>query len=115
MAESIDEVRGMMRCVGRSPGADRTELTEDVAERSGSAAPGGLGELLLLGLLAISAISATSALVISGNWATGWAELEGGTGNGAFTIREMGDRFWEGGALALDLGESGLWEEGDSS
>jgi hypothetical protein len=112
MAESIDEVRGMMRCVGRSPGADRIELTEDVAERSGSAAPGGLGELLLLGLLAISA---TSALVISGNWATGWAELEGGTGNGAFTMREMGDRFWEGDALTLDLGESGLWEEGDSS
>ena len=33
----------------------------------------------------------------------------------ALAIRETGERFWEGEALALDLGESGLWETGDSS
>lgn len=33
----------------------------------------------------------------------------------ALAIRETGERFWDGEALALDLGESGLWETGDSS
>lgn len=95
----------MMRCVGWSPGADKIELTDDDAERSGSATPGGLGEFLSPGLLAMSAVPVFDMFE---DWATGWAELEGGTGNGAFTIREIGDRFWEGDALALDLGESGL-------
>jgi hypothetical protein len=42
IAESIDEVRGMARGVGRSPGADSTELIDDDAERSGSDTPGDL-------------------------------------------------------------------------
>jgi hypothetical protein len=65
MAESIDEVRGMTRCVGRSPGADRIELTEEDAERSGSVTTGGFDELLS------PAISVASVFRISGDWATG--------------------------------------------
>lgn len=68
MAESIDEVRGMIRCIGRSPGADRIELTEEDAERSGSVTPGGFDELLSPGMLAISEVSVFG---ISGDWATG--------------------------------------------
>lgn len=49
IAESIEDVRGMMRWVGRSPGADMIELTDEEAERSGSAAAGGLEMLVSLG------------------------------------------------------------------
>ena len=55
IAESMEEVRGMIRGVGRSPGADRTELTEEEAERSGSGAPGGLEIFVSPGLAAMSA------------------------------------------------------------
>lgn len=54
-------------------------------------------------------------LVISGEAEIGWVGFEGGTGNGALAIRETGERFCAGDALALALGESGLWEDGESS
>lgn len=105
IAESIDEVRGMTRGVGRSPGADSTELTDDDAERSGSDAPGGLA---IFPSPCLAGISSWSALIISGDWDIRWAEFEGGAGNGALAIRDIGDRFWEGDEFAVDRGESGL-------
>lgn len=113
MAESIDEVRGMARGVGRSPGADSTELTDDEdTERSGSDAPGGLA---MFPPPCLASISTWSGLVISGDWDIRRAELEGGVGNGALAIRDVGDRVWEADGLALDFGDSGLPETGDSS
>lgn len=50
IAESMEDVRGMMRWVERSPWPDSIELTDEEAERSGSAAPGGLEILPSLGL-----------------------------------------------------------------
>lgn len=105
IAESIDEVRGMTRGVGRSPGADSTELTGDGAERSESDAPGGLA---IFRSPCLTDISNWSALIISGDWDMGWPEFEGGAGNGALAIRDIGDRFWAGEELAVDRGESGL-------
>lgn len=106
MAESIDEVRGMARGVGRSPGADSTELTDDDAERSGSDAP---GSLAILPSPCLPVMSTWSALILSGDWdMRWWAAFEGGAGNGALVIRDIGERFWEGDGLALDRGESGL-------
>lgn len=46
MAESMEEVRGMTRWVERSPGMECIELTEDEADRSGSGARDGLGEIV---------------------------------------------------------------------
>lgn len=112
IAESIEEVRGMTRCAGRSPGADKTELTEDDAERSGSFTLEGLGVLLSPGA---AVTSVPSAMVVSGDTDVGWVGFEGGIGNGALAIRETGDRFCAGEALALVLGESGLLDEGESS
>jgi len=61
MAESIDEVRGMARWVGRSPGIECIELTEEEADRSGSGARGGLDIVfsgrLLLSVDSVSTIS----------------------------------------------------------
>lgn len=111
IAESIEEVRGMMRCVGRSPGADSTELTEEDAERSGSGAPVGL-ETFVSPAPATMPVGPTPAM--SGDWDVGWEAFGGGAGKGALAIREMGERFWAGEGLALDLGESGLWETGES-
>lgn len=102
MAESIDEVRGMTRWVGRSPGADTTELTEEDWERSGSRTTCCLDGLLALGR---AFKSATDELAISGDPE---ADVEGGAGNVALAIRETGERFCAGDALALVRGESGL-------
>lgn len=112
IAESMDEVRGMTRCAGRSPGADKTELTEEDAERSGSLTREGLGVVLSPGP---AVTSDPSVLVVSGETDVEWAGFEGGTGKGALAIRDIGDRFCAGDALALVLGERGLWEEGESS
>jgi hypothetical protein len=91
MAESIDEVRGMARGVGRSPGADSTELTDDDAERSGSDIAGGLA---IFASPCLPVMSTWSALMLSGDrdmsW---WAAFEGGAGKGALAIRDIGDRF----------------------
>jgi len=104
IAESIDDVRGMMRWVGRSPGADSIELTDEEAERSGSAVPGDLEILPSLGL----GMLPDSMTIISGDGEKLGTGFEGGAGNGALAIREMGDRFWDGEGLALDRGDSGL-------
>ena len=99
-----------MRWRGRSPGIDSTELTDEVADRSGSDDPGCLETLPVPGLGVGSADS-----IISGDCDSGGGFEEGGAGNGAFAMREMGDRPWEGDGLALEGGDTGLWDEGDSS
>lgn len=112
MAESIDEVRGMTRCAGRSPGADKTELTEDDAERSGSFTLEGLGVLPSPGA---AVMPVPSMLVVCGDTDAGWVGFNGGIGNGALAIRGTGDRFSAGDAFALVLGDSGLLDEGEPS
>lgn len=91
--------------VGRSPDADRMELTEDDAERSGSAMPGGFEILPSPGLEAIS--DGPVLFMISGDGEE-VGGFDGGAGNGALAIREMGERLEKGDGLALDRGERGL-------
>lgn len=88
------------------------ELTEDDAERSGSVTPGGFAILPSPGLAAIS--DGPVLVMMSGDGEEVWGGFDGGTGNGALAIREMGERLEKGDGLALDRGESGLWDIGDS-
>lgn len=76
-----------------------------MVERSGSVMPGGLEELLSP---VFTAEFSASEFVVSGDADMGWVGFKGGTGNGALPIREAGERFCAGDALALALGESGL-------
>lgn len=102
----------MTRGAGRSPGADKTELTEDDAERSGSFTLEGLG---VLPSPDAAVMSVPSMLVVSGDADAGLVGFNGGIGNGASVIRETGDRFSARDALALVLGDSGLLDEGEPS
>lgn len=54
MAESMEDVRGMTRWVGRSPGMECIELTEEEADRSGSGARDGLVDIVSPGRLLLS-------------------------------------------------------------
>lgn len=108
IAESIEDVRGIMRWFGRSPGMESTELTEDDADRSASDDPGGLEMLPVPGLGVGSADS-----IMSGDWESGGGFED--EGNGAFAIRETGERLLEGEGLALEGADTGLCDEGDSS
>jgi hypothetical protein len=106
IAESIDEVRGMTRWAGRSPGIECMELTEEDAERSGSGALGGFGTLFSS---SDPLFWSGSGPAIIGDCDELWPE-DGGAGNVALATRAIGDRFWEGEGLE-DPGDKGLCEE----
>lgn len=78
-------------------------------ERSTSRTPGWLEALPVLCCVFVSA---ADELAMSGDIE---ADVEGGAGNVALAMREIGERFCAGDALALVRDESGLWEEGESS
>lgn len=59
IAESIEEVRGMARCIGRSPDMECIELTEDDADLSGSDARD-LDVISPDGLLLVDSVSTIS-------------------------------------------------------
>lgn len=52
--------------------------------------------------------------MMSGEGEEVWGGFDGGAGNGALAIREMGERLEKGDGFAVDRGERGLWEIGDS-
>jgi hypothetical protein len=53
-------------------------------------------------------------VMMSGEGEEVWGGFDGGAGNGALAIREMGERLEKGDGFAVDRGERGLWEIGDS-